>query len=43
MDDFSDDAILLVVSNEPYDKDDYIYEAYPNSRRAGMATMVGTA
>ncbi|GAB3950669.1 FdtA/QdtA family cupin domain-containing protein [Spirosoma harenae] len=32
MDEFSSDAILLVVSNEPYDKDDYIYEPYPNSR-----------
>jgi tellurite resistance-related uncharacterized protein len=43
MDDFSDDAILLVVSNEPYDKDDYIYDAYPNSRRAGKGTLIGTA
>ncbi|GAB3971779.1 hypothetical protein GCM10028806_22590 [Spirosoma terrae] len=32
MDEFSDDAILLVVSNRLYDKDDYIYEPYPNSR-----------
>ncbi|CCH51273.1 WxcM domain protein [Fibrisoma limi BUZ 3] len=32
MDEFSEDAILLVVSNEPYDKDDYIYDPYPNSR-----------
>ncbi|GAB4028414.1 sugar 3,4-ketoisomerase [Spirosoma gilvum] len=32
MDEFSSDAILLVVSNQPYDKDDYIYEPYPNSR-----------
>ncbi|AUD02692.1 sugar 3,4-ketoisomerase [Spirosoma pollinicola] len=31
MDEFSDDAILLVVSNELYDKDDYIYEPYPVS------------
>ena len=28
MDEFSDDAILLVVSNQLYDKDDYIYEPY---------------
>lgn len=32
MDNFSEDAILLVVSNQLYDKDDYIYEPYPNSR-----------
>ncbi len=32
MDEFSEDAILLVVSNQPYDKADYIYEPYPNSR-----------
>ncbi|WP_338875619.1 FdtA/QdtA family cupin domain-containing protein [Spirosoma sp. SC4-14] len=32
MDEFSRDAILLVVSNQLYDKDDYIYEPYPNSR-----------
>lgn len=32
MDEFSSDAILLVVSNQPYDKDDYIYTPYPNSR-----------
>lgn len=32
MDEFSEDAILLVVSNQPYDKTDYIYEPYPNSR-----------
>ena len=30
MDLFSDDAILLVMANELYDKDDYIYEPYPN-------------
>ena len=39
MDDFSTDAILLVVSNEPYDKDDYIYEPYTDSRRIGKAVM----
>lgn len=32
MDEFSEEAILLVVSNQPYDKADYIYEPYPNSR-----------
>ena len=32
MDEFSEDAILLVVSNQPYDKADYIYEPYPDSR-----------
>ena len=32
MDEFSEDAILLVVSNELYDKDDYIYDPYPNSQ-----------
>jgi tellurite resistance-related uncharacterized protein len=31
MDEFSEDAILLVISNELYDKDDYIYEPYPAS------------
>ncbi len=39
MDEFSDDAILLVVSNEMYDKDDYIYEPYPNSRQFNIASM----
>lgn len=39
MDQFSDDAILLVVSNELYDKDDYIYEPYPNSQRLGASVM----
>ncbi|MFD2569714.1 sugar 3,4-ketoisomerase [Spirosoma soli] len=34
MDQFTDDAILLVVSNEHYDKDDYIYEPYPSVRIA---------
>ena len=29
MDSFSDDAILLVLSNEYYDKADYIDEPYP--------------
>ncbi|GAB3724451.1 sugar 3,4-ketoisomerase [Spirosoma lituiforme] len=32
MDSFSDDAILLVIANELYDKDDYIYEPYPNGK-----------
>ncbi len=34
MDNFTPDAILLVVANEPYDKADYIDEPYPNSRFA---------
>ncbi|WP_460915221.1 sugar 3,4-ketoisomerase [Spirosoma areae] len=42
MAEFSEDAILLVVSNEPYDKEDYIYEPYPNSRRLGKSAMVGS-
>ena len=32
MDEFSESAILLVVSNELYDKDDYIVEPYPNNQ-----------
>jgi dTDP-4-dehydrorhamnose 3,5-epimerase-like enzyme len=28
MSDFSDDAILLVLASEEYDKNDYIYESY---------------
>lgn len=32
MDQFSDDAILLVLANELYDKEDYIYEPYPNTK-----------
>jgi len=32
MDGFSNDAILLVISNQLYDKDDYIYEPYPTTR-----------
>ena len=40
MDEFSKDAILLVVSNELYDKDDYIYEPYVNSLvQSEMATL----
>lgn len=39
MDEFSGDAILLVVSNELYDKDDYIYEPYPNSRRLDESVL----
>ncbi|MBO0947463.1 sugar 3,4-ketoisomerase [Fibrella forsythiae] len=34
MDQFSDDAVLLVLSNEPYDQADYIDEPYPSSRYA---------
>jgi tellurite resistance-related uncharacterized protein len=29
MENFSQEAILLVLSNEYYDKSDYIYEGYP--------------
>lgn len=39
MDEFSADAILLVVSNELYDKNDYIYEPYPNSKRLKKVVM----
>jgi hypothetical protein len=28
MSDFSEDAILLVLASEEYDKNDYIYESY---------------
>ncbi|GAA4462050.1 hypothetical protein GCM10023189_38240 [Nibrella saemangeumensis] len=34
MDNFTEDAILLVLSNERYDKADYIYEPYPNTQLA---------
>ncbi|MCK8490791.1 MULTISPECIES: sugar 3,4-ketoisomerase [Spirosoma] len=40
MDNFSSDAILLVISNALYDKDDYIYEPYPNSRRLNEPELV---
>ena len=36
MDNFTDDAILLVVSNHPYDQADYIAEPYPNSSFASV-------
>lgn len=39
MDLFSDDAILLVMSNELYDKDDYIYEPYPNGDAVSQLLM----
>lgn len=39
MDDFSEDAILLVVSNERYDPADYIYDPYPNSRRIDIPLL----
>ncbi|GAB3993044.1 FdtA/QdtA family cupin domain-containing protein [Spirosoma daeguense] len=42
MDEFSEDAILLVVSNELYDKDDYIYEPYPNSRWTAVSVLAGS-
>ncbi|WP_420151854.1 sugar 3,4-ketoisomerase [Spirosoma sp.] len=40
MDEFSDDAVLLVVSNELYDKDDYIYEPYPRKQWSDESVMV---
>lgn len=40
MDEFSEDSILLVVSNELYDKDDYIYEPYPTGQRSSESVMV---
>ncbi|AKD54326.1 sugar 3,4-ketoisomerase [Spirosoma radiotolerans] len=39
MDSFSDDAILLVISNELYDKNDYIYEPYPNGNYVDRVLM----
>ena len=39
MDSFSDDAILLVIANELYDKDDYIYEPYPSGEGVGRMLM----
>ncbi|MCY7355996.1 MAG: FdtA/QdtA family cupin domain-containing protein [Rudanella sp.] len=36
MDNFTEDAILLVVANEPYDKADYISKPYPNTRFASV-------
>lgn len=39
MDLFSDDAILLVMSNELYDKDDYIYQPYPNGESVKQVLM----
>ena len=42
MDEFSNDAILLVVSNELYDKDDYIYKPYPNSKQFNLASLTVT-
>lgn len=40
MDEFSEDAILLVVSNELYDKNDYIYEPYPRHQSSATSVMV---
>ena len=37
MNQFSADAVLLVLSNEPYDVADYIDESYPTGRYAGQA------
>ena len=42
MDEFSDDAILLVVSNQLYDKDDYIYEPYAGSRLTDVSVMAAS-
>lgn len=42
MDEFSEDAILLVVSNELYDKNDYIYEPYANSQLAHSLLMANS-
>ena len=39
MDNFSSDAILLVMANEPYDQADYIAEPYPNSIFAAVSEM----
>jgi dTDP-4-dehydrorhamnose 3,5-epimerase-like enzyme len=37
MSQFSADAVLLVLSNEPYDQADYIDEPYPTGRYASQA------
>ena len=37
MDEFSENAILLVVSNELYDKHDYIYEPYSRHQRSDVS------
>lgn len=42
MDEFSDDAILLVVSNQLYDKNDYIYESYPTRRLIDHSLLVAS-
>ena len=36
MDQFSDDAVLLVLSNEPYDLADYIDDPYPGASVRGI-------
>jgi len=36
MDQFSDDAVLLVLSNEPYNREDYIDEPYPDCRYSNV-------
>jgi hypothetical protein len=33
MSEFSSDAILMVIASEPFNKEDYIYEPYPNTLR----------
>lgn len=37
MEDFSEDAILLVLSNEYYDLNDYIDDPYPENLHSGQA------
>ncbi|RYC67976.1 MULTISPECIES: sugar 3,4-ketoisomerase [Spirosoma] len=39
MDEFTDNAILLVVSNQRYDKDDYIYEPYTNNLNVTQSVL----
>lgn len=43
MDEFSEDAVLLVVSNELYDKDDYIYEPYSSNHVSTQKPAAGTS
>jgi hypothetical protein len=33
MSEFSPDAILMVIASEPFNKEDYIYEPYPDTLR----------
>ena len=43
MDAFSEDAILLVISNQLYDKDDYIHEPYAGSQFPEGLVMASSA